>query len=399
LLIFVHTTLQNSKMKILLLGSGELGKEFVIAAQRIGQTIIAVDSYENAPAMQVAHGFEVINMLDGEALDRIVAKHKPDFIVPEIEAIRTERFYDYEKQGITVVPSAKAANFTMNRKAIRDLAAKELGLKTAKYQYATSAEELQKAVLEVGIPCVVKPLMSSSGKGQSTIKTESDIEKAWQYAVAGSRGDVIEVIVEAFVNFNSEITLLTITQNNNPTLFCSPIGHRQERGDYQESWQPALVSEKDLYEAQDMAEKITEALGGAGLFGVEFFLTNEGVYFSELSPRPHDTGMVTLAGTQNFNEFELHLRAILSLPIFEITLEKAGASAVILASEDSANPSFTGIEKVAALPKTDFRIFGKPTSRPYRRMGVVLSHDSLATPIEEVVERAKATSKLITVNS
>lgn len=386
-------------MKILLLGSGELGKEFVIAAQRIGQIIIAVDSYENAPAMQVAHGFEVINMLDGEALDRIVAKHKPDFIVPEIEAIRTERFYDYEKQGITVVPSAKAANFTMNRKAIRDLAAKELGLKTAKYQYATSAEELQKAVQEVGIPCVVKPLMSSSGKGQSTIKTESDIEKAWQYAVAGSRGDVIEVIVEAFVDFNSEITLLTITQNNNPTLFCAPIGHRQERGDYQESWQPALVSEKDLYEAQDMAEKITEALSGAGLFGVEFFLTNEGVYFSELSPRPHDTGMVTLAGTQNFNEFELHLRAILSLPIFEITLEKAGASAVILASEDSANPTFTGIEKVAALPKTDFRIFGKPTSRPYRRMGVVLSHDSLATPIEEIIERAKATSKLITVNS
>lgn len=399
LVTFTTQTLQHSKMKILLLGSGELGKEFVIAAQRIGQTIIAVDSYENAPAMQVAHGFEVINMLDGEELDRIVAKHKPDFIVPEIEAIRTERFYDYEKQGITVVPSAKAANFTMNRKAIRDLAAKELGLKTAKYQYATSAEELQKAVQEVGIPCVVKPLMSSSGKGQSTIKTEGDIEKAWQYAVAGSRGDVIEVIVEAFVDFNSEITLLTITQNNNPTLFCAPIGHRQERGDYQESWQPALVSEKDLYEAQDMAEKITEALGGAGLFGVEFFLTNEGVYFSELSPRPHDTGMVTLAGTQNFNEFELHLRAILSLPIFEITLEKAGASAVILASEDSANPTFTGIEKVAALPKTDFRIFGKPTSRPYRRMGVVLSHDSLATPIEEIVERAKTTSKLITVNS
>ncbi|RUT69338.1 formate-dependent phosphoribosylglycinamide formyltransferase [Flavobacterium cupreum] len=386
-------------MKILLLGSGELGKEFVIAAQRIGQTIIAVDSYENAPAMQVAHGFEVINMLDGEALDRIVAKHQPDFIVPEIEAIRTERFYDYEKQGITVVPSAKAANFTMNRKAIRDLAAKELGLKTAKYQYATSAEELQKAVQEVGIPCVVKPLMSSSGKGQSTIKTESDIEKAWQYAVAGSRGDVIAVIVEAFVDFNSEITLLTIAQNNNPTLFCAPIGHRQERGDYQESWQPAKVSDKDLYEAQDMAEKITEALGGAGLFGVEFFLTNEGVYFSELSPRPHDTGMVTLAGTQNFNEFELHLRAILSLPIFEITLEKAGASAVILASEDSSNPTFSGIEKVAALPKTDFRIFGKPTSRPYRRMGVVLSHDALSTPIEEVTERAKATSKLITVNS
>ncbi|MBP6557154.1 MAG: formate-dependent phosphoribosylglycinamide formyltransferase [Flavobacterium sp.] len=384
--------------KILLLGSGELGKEFVIAAQRIGQTVIAVDSYENAPAMQVAHGFEVINMLDGVELDRIVAKHQPDFIVPEIEAIRTERFYDYEKQGITVVPSAKAANFTMNRKAIRDLAAKDLGLRTANYRYATSAEELQKAVAEVGIPCVVKPLMSSSGKGQSTIKTEADIIKAWQYAEEGSRGDIIEVIVEAFVNFNSEITLLTVTQNNNPTLFCAPIGHRQERGDYQESWQPAIVSDKDIAEAQEMARKVTEALGGAGLFGVEFFLTNEGVYFSELSPRPHDTGMVTLAGTQNFNEFELHLRAILSLPIFEITLEKAGASAVILANGNSSNPTYKGISEIASLPKTDFRIFGKPTSRPYRRMGVVLTSDSLGTPIETIVERAKETAKLVTVN-
>ena len=384
--------------KILLLGSGELGKEFVIAAQRIGQTVIAVDSYENAPAMQVAHGFEVINMLDGSELDRIVAKHQPDFIVPEIEAIRTERFYDYEKQGITVVPSAKAANFTMNRKAIRDLAAKELGLKTANYRYATTAEELRKAVGEVGIPCVVKPLMSSSGKGQSTIKSESDIEKAWNYAVEGSRGDVVEVIVEAFVKFNSEITLLTVTQNGNPTLFCPPIGHRQERGDYQESWQPALVSDKDLFEAQDMAEKVTEALGGAGLFGVEFFLADDGVYFSELSPRPHDTGMVTLAGTQNFNEFELHLRAILSLPIFEIKLEKTGASAVILALENSQNPTFSGIDKIAGLPKTDFRIFGKPTSRPYRRMGVALASDTLETPVAEVVERAKSAAKTVTVN-
>ncbi|NHN26404.1 formate-dependent phosphoribosylglycinamide formyltransferase [Flavobacterium jejuense] len=386
--------------KILLLGSGELGKEFVIAAQRIGQTIIAVDSYENAPAMQVAHGFEVINMLDGTELDKIVAKHQPDFIVPEIEAIRTERFYDYEKQGITVVPSAKAANFTMNRKAIRDLAAKDLGLRTANYRYATSSEELQKAVIEVGIPCVVKPLMSSSGKGQSTIKSEEDITKAWNYAVDGSRGDVVEVIVEAFVNFHSEITLLTVTQNNGlPTLFCAPIGHRQERGDYQESWQPAKISDKDLFEAQDMAEKVTEALGGAGLFGVEFFLTDEGVYFSELSPRPHDTGMVTLANTQNFNEFELHLRAILSLPIAQITLEKNGASAVILASKNSNNPTFTGIEEVAGLPKTDFRLFGKPTSRPYRRMGVVLTNDSLETPIETITERAKETAKLITVNT
>ncbi|GEP49537.1 phosphoribosylglycinamide formyltransferase 2 [Flavobacterium noncentrifugens] len=383
--------------KILLLGSGELGKEFAIAAQRIGQTVIAVDSYENAPAMQVAHGFEVINMLDGDALDKIVAKHKPDFIVPEIEAIRTERFYDYEKSGITVVPSAKAANFTMNRKAVRDLAAKELGLKTANYRYATTSSALQKAVSEVGIPCVVKPLMSSSGKGQSTIKSESDIEKAWNYAVEGSRGDVVEVIVEAFVKFNSEITLLTVTQNNNPTLFCAPIGHRQERGDYQESWQPAIISDKDLFEAQDMAEKVTEALGGAGLFGVEFFLADDGVYFSELSPRPHDTGMVTLAGTQNFNEFELHLRAILSFPIFEIRLEKTGASAVILATENSQNPTYSGIENIAALPKTDFRIFGKPTSRSNRRMGVALTNDTLETPIEEVVNRAKAAAALVTL--
>ena len=385
-------------MKILLLGSGELGKEFTIAAQRIGQIVIAVDNYENAPAMQVANGFEVVNMLDGSELDRIVAKHQPDFIVPEIEAIRTERFYNYESQGIKVVPSAKAANFTMNRKAIRDLAAKELGLKTANYRYATTPEELNKAVLEVGIPCVVKPLMSSSGKGQSTIKTESDIEKAWNYAVEGSRGDVVEVIVEAFVKFNSEITLLTVVQNNNPTLFCAPIGHRQERGDYQESWQPARISEADLNEAQNMAQKVTKALGGAGLFGVEFFLTNEGVYFSELSPRPHDTGMVTLAGTQNFNEFELHLRAILSLPIFEITLEKAGASAVILASENSLNPTYEGIEKIASLPKTDFRIFGKPTSRPYRRMGVSLTYDNLETPIEEIVERAIAAANVVKVH-
>lgn len=387
------------RKKILLLGSGELGKEFVIAAQRIGQTVIAVDSYAGAPAMQVADGFEVINMLDGTALDAIVAKHNPDFIVPEIEAIRTERFYDYEKQGIKVVPSAKAANFTMNRKAIRDLAAKDLGLRTANYRYATSGEELTKAVAEVGMPCVVKPLMSSSGKGQSTIKTQDDIEKAWKYAVEGSRGDVVEVIVEAFVNFNSEITLLTVTQNNNPTLFCAPIGHRQERGDYQESWQPANVSDKDILEAQDMARKVTEALGGAGIFGVEFFLTDEGVYFSELSPRPHDTGMVTLAGTQNFNEFELHLRAILSLPIAEITLEKAGASAVMLASENSDNPTFTGVEAIAALPKTDFRLFGKPTSRPYRRMGVALVSDAVGTTIEAIVEKAKDAAALVKIHA
>lgn len=383
--------------KILLLGSGELGKEFAIAAQRLGQHIIAVDSYENAPAMQVADAFEVINMLDGDALDRIVAKHQPDFIVPEIEAIRTERFYDYENQGITVVPSAKAANFTMNRKAIRDLAAQTLGIKTAAYQYATSAEELTKAVQAVGMPCVVKPLMSSSGKGQSTIKNTEDISKAWNYAVEGSRGDVIEVIVEAFVPFESEITLLTVTQHDLPTLFCPPIGHRQERGDYQESWQPAHLSATHLLEAQDMAQKVTKALGGAGLFGVEFFITKDGVVFSELSPRPHDTGMVTLAGTQNFNEFELHLRAILGLPIKEITLERAGASAVILATAHSDHPTYKGFKEIAAEPESDFRIFGKPTARPYRRMGVALTYGTPQTPIESLVERAKTIKNHIEV--
>ena len=348
--------------------------------------------------MQVAHAFEVINMLDGKALDAIVEKHQPDFIVPEIEAIRTERFYDYEKQGYTVVPSAKAANYTMNRKAIRDLAAQELGLKTATYRYATSASDLKLAVSEIGIPCVVKPLMSSSGKGQSTIKAEADIEKAWNYSQEGSRGDVAEVIVEAFVNFNYEITLLTVTQNNGPTLFCPPIGHRQERGDYQESWQPATMEAKNLQEAQDMAAKVTGALGGAGIWGVEFFVGDDGVYFSELSPRPHDTGMVTLANTQNFNEFELHLRAILSLPIPEITQERIGASAVILANGHSENPTYDGISEIASAPKSDFRIFGKPSSRPYRRMGVVVTYDSVNGDVKKVIQRAKELAKKVKVN-
>lgn len=385
--------------KILLLGSGELGKEFTIAAKRIGQTVIAVDSYANAPAAQIADFAEVINMLDGKALDALVEKYKPDYIVPEIEAIRTERFYEYEKQGYTVIPSAKAANFTMNRKAIRDLVSKELGLKTAKYRYATSAESLKEAVAEIGMPCVVKPLMSSSGKGQSTIKTETDIEKAWKYSQDGSRGDVAEVIVEAFVNFKYEITLLTVTQRNRKTLFCPPIGHRQERGDYMESWQPAPMKSEVLKEAQQMAEKVTTALTGCGIWGVEFFVADDGVYFSELSPRPHDTGMVTLAKTQNFNEFELHLRAVLGLPISDITQERIGASAVILATENSENPTFEGLEIVAASQKTDFRIFGKPTSRPYRRMGVVLTHDKLEGNISEVTEKAKNLASKVNVTS
>ena len=381
----------------MLLGSGELGKEFVIAAKRLGQHIIAVDSYNDAPAQQVADEREVINMLDAAELDRIVAKHKPDIIVPEIEAIRTERFYDYERQGIHVVPSAKAANFTMNRRSIRDLAAKELGLRTATYRYAGTLEELKASVQAIGLPCVIKPLMSSSGKGQSVIKTEAEIEKAWNYAQSGKRGDQTEVIVEAFVRFNSEITLLTVTQQNGPTLFCLPIGHRQERGDYQESWQPAIVPAAYLAEARDMADKVTRALTGAGIWGVEFFLTDEGVYFSELSPRPHDTGMVTLAGTQNLSEFELHARAVLGLPIVEITQERVGASAVILADKEGSKPVFTGVEKVLSQPKTDIRLFGKPITRPYRRMGVVLTYDQPGSDVDAVKQRAIDLAKEVSV--
>ncbi len=381
----------------MLLGSGELGKEFVIAAKRLGQYVVAVDSYNDAPAQQVADEREVINMLDGNALDAIVEKHKPDIIVPEIEAIRTERFYDYEKTGIQVVPSARAANFTMNRKAIRDLAAIELGLKTANYRYAKSFAELQQAVSEVGIPCVVKPLMSSSGKGQSTIKSEADIEKAWDYSQAEKRGDIAEVIVEAFVKFHTEITLLTVTQKNGNTLFCPPIGHRQERGDYQESWQPCAMTDAHLAEAQDIAAKVTQALTGEGIWGVEFFLADDGVYFSELSPRPHDTGMVTLAGTQNLSEFELHARAVLGLPIPEIKLLKVGASAVVLASKEGKNPTFTGVEEALQEPQTDVRIFGKPTTRPYRRMAVVLAYDEIGSNVDVVKAKAIANAKKVSV--
>ena len=382
--------------KILLLGSGELGKEFVIACQRLGQHIIAVDSYANAPAMQVADESEVISMLDGGALDRIVAKHQPDFIVPEIEAIRTERFYDYEKQGIKVIPSAKAANFTMNRKAIRDLAAIDLGVRTATYSYATNAEELREGVNKCGIPCVVKPLMSSSGKGQSVIRDEADIEKAWTYACEGSRGDLQEVIVEGFIDFDYEITLLTVTQNDGPTLFCPPIGHRQERGDYQESWQPMPMNSEHLKEAQDMAAKVTAELGGAGIWGVEFFITAEGAYFSELSPRPHDTGMVTLGKTQNLNEFELHARAVLSLPIPELKLLRNGASAVILAkSESTEKPIFEGLEEAMNTIDSEVRLFGKPATRPYRRMGVTLKYGT--NDVKELVEQAQEMAAKISV--
>ena len=382
---------------ILLLGSGELGKELVIALKRLGQTVIAVDNYANAPAMQVADGFEIIDMLDGDALDAVVAKHKPTLIVPEIEAIRTERFYTYENQQIQVVPSAKAANFTMNRKLIRDLVCKELGVKTAMYFYATTFEEFNTAVNKIGMPCVVKPLMSSSGKGQSVLKIEEDKQTVWEYAINNSRGDIKEVIIEEFITFHTEITLLTVTQKNGDTLFCPPIGHRQERGDYQESWQPVAISNTDYEDACVIAKKVTSALTGAGLWGVEFFLTDKGVYFSELSPRPHDTGMVTLAGTQNLSEFELHARAILGLPIPEIKLEKAGASAVVLANATLDQFTITGVEKALEQKNTDVRIFGKPTTRPYRRMAVALVYDTIGTDMDELRKKVKEMADLIGV--
>ena len=385
--------------KILLLGSGELGKEFVIAAKRLGQYVVACDSYAGAPAMQVADACEVFDMLDGDRLEAVVAKHNPDIIVPEIEAIRTERLYACEEQGIQVVPSARAVNFTMNRKSIRDLAAKELGLKTANYFYAKSFDELQAAAEHIGFPCVVKPLMSSSGKGQSLVRTPDELEHAWEYGCSGSRGDIRELIIEEFIPFDSEITLLTVTQQNGPTLFCPPIGHVQKGGDYRESFQPAPISPEHLAEAQAMAAKVTQALTGAGLWGVEFFLSHDkGVYFSELSPRPHDTGMVTLAGTQNLNEFELHCRAVLGLPIPRITLEHTGASAVILSPiAGKEQPRYRGEEEVCREENTDLRIFGKPSTKVNRRMGVVVRYDALDADLDALRDKTKAAAAKIEV--
>lgn len=384
--------------KILLLGSGELGKEFTIAAQRLGQHVIACDNYAGAPAMQVADEYEVFSMLDGKALDATVAKHRPDVIICEIEAIRTERLYDYEQQGIHVVPSARAVNFTMNRKAIRDLAAQDLGLKTAQYFYATTLEELQNAADQIGYPCIVKPLMSSSGKGQSLVKNANEIPTAFKYGMAGSRGDVKELIVEEFINFDYEITLLTVTQDNGNTLFCPPIGHVQKGGDYRESFQPLAMEPQHLEEAQRMAKAITEALTGSGLWGVEFFISREnGVYFSELSPRPHDTGMVTLAGTQNFNEFELHCRAALGLPIPCVKTLRKGASAVILSTESSSNPPiYKGIE-LTCEEDADVRIFGKPTTRPNRRMGVVVVSGDFSEDLDAIRNKAKRLASYVEV--
>lgn len=375
----------------MLLGSGELGKEFVIAAKRAGMYVVACDRYANAPAMQVADECEVFSMLDGDALSAVVNKHKPDIIVPEVEAIRTERLFDFEKQGIQVVPSARAVNYTMNRKAIRDLAARELGLRTAKYFYATTYEQLVEASKEIGFPCVIKPLMSSSGHGQSTVNSADELRQAFDDAMAGARGDVKEVIIEEFIHFTSEFTLLTVTQKDAPTIFCPPIGHVQKGGDYRESWQPYEISEKDLDDARQMADKVTAALTGYGIWGVEFFLTDTGVVFSELSPRPHDTGMVTLGHTTNLSEFELHFRAVMGLPIHDIRLEHAGVSAVVLANKDYAEGEIIPYNFVEALKEecTRVRIFGKPDAHKGRRMGVVLCYGDTDADINQLRDKAK----------
>lgn len=356
--------------KILLLGSGELGREFVISAKRLGAFVVACDSYANAPAMQLADAAEVFSMLDGDALRAAIHKHNPDYIVPEVEAIRTEVLAEVEADGFNVVPSARATQMTMNRDAIRDVAAQELGLTTSRYRYAESLDEVLAGAEFTGLPCVIKPVMSSSGKGQSTVRDAGVLEAAWNYAVENMRGDRKRVIVEQFVDFDYEITLLTVRHKDGVT-FCPPIGHRQERGDYQESWQPTPMSEAAITAAQDMARKVVDDLGGYGLFGVEFFVKGEEVIFSELSPRPHDTGMVTLV-SQNLSEFDLHARAIMGLPIPAEIRARPAASAVILANRASESVSYSGLAEAMA-NGSDIRIFAKPVARPYRRLGVALA--------------------------
>jgi phosphoribosylglycinamide formyltransferase 2 len=374
---------------LMLLGSGELGREFAIAAKRLGCRVVACDRYENAPAMQVSDASEVFSMLDGAAVRAAVEKHKPDVIIPEIEMIDTGTLLALEKEGWRVAPSAKAVQLTMNRDGIRDFATREVGLVTSKYRFAESREEAIAAADEVGLPCVVKPVMSSSGKGQSTAKDRDEIGQAWDYAVANMRGDRPRVIVEEFVKFDSEITLLTIATRNG-VLFCAPIGHRQELGDYRESWQPAGIPQEALHSARFQSRKIVEALGGHGIFGVEFFVRGDQAIFSELSPRPHDTGMVTLI-SQFPNQFELHLRAILGLPVPSIELAGPSASAVILGSQESESFSFEGLDEALAVgaphSPVDLRIFAKPKTLKNRRMGIALAR---AATVEEAVERAKS---------
>ncbi len=378
---------------LMLLGSGELGKEVAIAAQRLGCRVIAVDRYPGAPAMQVADVAEVIAMTDADALKAVVRRHKPDLLIPEIEALAVDALAELEAEGQRVIPTARATAVTMNRDRIRNLAAQELGLRTARYAYADSAEELAAAAEPLGWPVVVKPVMSSSGKGQSLVQDAAGIDAAWQAALAGARGAGNRVIVEEFLRFELEITLLTVKPWQGPTLFCPPIGHLQERGDYQCSWQPAALGAPQLAAAQAMAKAVTDALGGAGLFGVEFFLCGpagqEEVVFSELSPRPHDTGLVTLVG-QNLSEFELHLRAVLGLPIPAITSLGPAASRVILAQENLASVGYTGVGEALAEPDTQVLLFGKPNARPQRRMGVALARGDSEAQARQRADAAAA---------
>ena len=381
--------------KILLLGSGELGREFVISAKRLGCEVIACDSYAGAPAMQVADGFEVFSMLDEGLLRAAIERHQPDYIVPEIEAIRTEVLAEVEAQGMTVVPSARATIMTMNRDRIREVAAVELNLRTSLYRYAESLDEVRAGADHTGFPCVIKPVMSSSGKGQSTVRSAEELEQAWNYAVANMRGDRSRVIVEQFIDFDYEITLLTV-RSREGVSFCPPIGHRQERGDYQESWQPAPMNPAALTKAEDMARAVVDNLGGYGIFGVEFFVKGEDVIFSELSPRPHDTGMVTLI-SQNLSEFDLHVRAILGLPVPQVRLNGPSASAVLLADRASENFTVEGIADAltASSGGVDVRIFAKPSTRPYRRMGVTLALADDTDSAREMAAEAAAKLQII----
>lgn len=379
----IGTPLSSSATKVLMLGSGELGKEVVIELQRLGVEVIACDRYENAPAMQVAHRSHVLSMLDGEALRRVVELEKPDFIVPEIEAIATDTLVALEKEGFTVVPTARAAQLTMNREGIRRLAAEELGLPTSPYRFAGTVEEYEEAIREIGLPCVVKPIMSSSGKGQSLLRSEADVGPAWQYAQEGGRAGKGKVIVEGFVEFDYEITMLTV-RHVGGTSFCPPVGHIQVKGDYRESWQPHPMSAAALAEAERVAGAITEALGGRGLFGVELFVKGDAVIFSEVSPRPHDTGLVTLI-SQDLSEFALHVRAILGLPVPGIHCHGASASCAVLVEGESNTVSFGGLEKALAMPDTQIRLFGKPEVSGQRRMAVTLARGG---DVEEA--RAKA---------
>ena len=390
--VTIGTPLSQSAKKVMLCGAGELGKEVAIELQRLGVEVIAVDRYENAPAMQVAHRCHVINMLDGQALREVIELEKPDLIVPEIEAIATDTLAELEGEGFTIIPTAKATQLTMNREGIRRLAAEELGLKTSPYQFAQTKDEYLDAIKQIGLPCVIKPIMSSSGKGQSLLRADSDIETAWDYAQEGGRAGKGKVIIEGFVDFDFEITLLTI-RHRDGTSYCAPIGHRQEGGDYQESWQPQSMTDAALKASQAMAKKVTTALGGKGLFGVELFIKNDEVIFSEVSPRPHDTGLVTLV-SQDLSEFALHARAILDLPIPAIKQMGPSASSVILVSGESDNVQFGHLDKALSVADTQLRLFGKPEVSGSRRMGVALA---IGDSIEQARNIANACADAVTI--